>query len=238
MSPAVVIEEQQLRIPSGLDSLAAFRAWATSGDFPERGRIDYLAGEVEVEMSPEDLHAHGAVKTAIAAALHEWMTAGDRGEVFIDRARVSAPAAALSVEPDVVLVTWESLDRGRCRYVPARDSEPGRSLEIEGAPDLVVEIVSRGSRVKDTQRLPVLYARAGVPELWLVDALGAELHFEVRTLPGGGRGDGEIEPGAGAYRVLVPDADGWVESPRLGCQVRLTRERTSRGTWRYRLARR
>ena len=106
-------------------------------------------------------------------------------------------------------------------------------------PDLVVEIISRGSRVKDTQRLPVLYARAGVPELWLVDALGPELRFEVRELvPGQPITDGEAERADRAFRVVAAEPDGWVSSPRLRCQVRLTRARTSRGTWRYRLERR
>jgi Uma2 family endonuclease len=170
------------------------------------------------------------------------MTASDRGEVFIDRARVSSPPAALSVEPDVVVVTWDALDSGHCRYVPARESEPGRTLEIEGAPDLVVEIVSRGSRIKDTRRLPMLYARAGVPELWLVDALGAELLFGVWALsPLPSRAESPDDPARAVtpgYHLVAADAGGWVLSPRLGHEVRLGRERTRRNTWRYRLERR
>jgi hypothetical protein len=34
--------------------LEGFRRWAFSAEFPEIGRIDYLAGDVEVDTSPED----------------------------------------------------------------------------------------------------------------------------------------------------------------------------------------
>lgn len=40
---------------------------------------------------------------------------------------------------------------------------------IKGAPDLVVEIISRTSSTRDRETKPAIYARAGVPELWLVD---------------------------------------------------------------------
>ncbi len=39
--------------------------------------------------------------------------------------------------------------------------DAGRYVELEGAPDLVVEIVSDSSVAKDTQRLPPRYAAAG-----------------------------------------------------------------------------
>lgn len=81
--PAVVFEER-LRVPAGVHTLTAFRRWAFSEDFPKDGRIDFLAGDVEVEMSPEDLFTHGAVKSAISARLHAAIVDGDRGEVFID----------------------------------------------------------------------------------------------------------------------------------------------------------
>ncbi len=64
MSCAVLFEEQ-LRIPP-INSLADFRQWLRADDFPERGRIDYIAGQIEVDMSPEDLYTHGSLKTEIA----------------------------------------------------------------------------------------------------------------------------------------------------------------------------
>jgi Uma2 family endonuclease len=220
LSPAVIIEER-LKIPAGIDGLDAFRTWTLSEAFPEGGRIDFVAGDVEVDLGPEDLHSHGTVKAAIASSLQHLVSEEDLGELFIDRTRVSCPEADLSCEPDVVGVLWEDLERGRCRYLPAVVARPGRFVEIEGAPSLIVEIVSKSSERKDTERLPRLYARAGVREFWLVDARGEEIVFRVHVLAAGG------------YRPAGIDAEGWALSAVLGCPVRLTRERTRHQTWRY-----
>ncbi len=66
----VVLEEQKehVEIPY-FDSLAEFRVWALSDEVPERVRIDYIEGRVEVDMSPEDFFFHGSVKLEIAAEL-------------------------------------------------------------------------------------------------------------------------------------------------------------------------
>ena len=213
-------------MPAEAHELEAFRRWALSDDFPETGRIDFLAGDVEVDMSPEDLHTHGRLKVTVISVLDQLVDAADLGEVFSDRARVSSPSAGLSAEPDVVVVLWESLETGRVRYVPDAQGREGRSREMEGAPDLVVEIVSDSSVGKDTRRLPRLYAAAGVRELWLIDARRTELSFNLHALEGG------------AYRQVPADADGWVASTVLSHSFRLTRERTRLGTWRYRLERR
>ena len=62
-----VIFEEQLETPL-VRSLADFRKWATSDEFPEHVRIDYLAGRIEVDMSPEDF-CHGTPKTEIVSVL-------------------------------------------------------------------------------------------------------------------------------------------------------------------------
>ena len=40
---------------SALTSLKGFRAWVASRDYPERGRVTFLDGEVLIDMSPEEL---------------------------------------------------------------------------------------------------------------------------------------------------------------------------------------
>jgi len=221
-SPAVIFEER-LRVPVEAHDLARFRSWAFSPDFPESGRIDFLGGDVEVDMSPEDLQTHGTLKAELAAVLYDAISRADRGQVFIDSSRVSSREGDLSVEPDVVVVLWESLEAGRVRYQPAASGKEGRFREIEGAPDLIVEIVSDASVGKDTRRLPARYAAAGVPELWLVDARGDEILFAVHMLE------------AGFYRRVAADAEGRVASRVVGRRLRLSRERTRLGTWRYHL---
>jgi Uma2 family endonuclease len=218
--------EESIHIPrQATRDLAGFRAWAVSPCFPERGRIDFLAGDLEVDMSPEDLHTHGVVKSEIATILHTMVAHEGLGEVYIDRARISSPRADLSVEPDVVVVLWEALDSGRLRYIPAAGGEPDRYIEMEGAPDVVVEIVSNSSEKKDLVRLPPLYAAAGIPELWLVDARRKPTRFEILTL------------GPAGYGTAEPDAEGWRRSPRLGCRFRLVRREVRPGRWIYRLER-
>jgi Uma2 family endonuclease len=218
-----VLLDDDIQIPARVHTLTGFRRWTHSDRFPERGRIDYLRGVVEVDLSPEDLYTHGVVKTAIASELHILISKSDRGSVFVDRTRVVAPAAGLSVEPDVVAVLWESVDAGRVREVPAARSGEGRYIELEGAPDLIVEIISDRSVRKDRERLPRLYAAAGVPELWLVDARGGSLVFEIWTL------------GPDGYSLQELDADGFVPSPLLGRTFRLLRRLSRPGRWSYEL---
>lgn len=211
-----------LRIPAGAGALDGFRRWARSAEFPETGRIDYLAGELEVEMSPEDLYTHGAPKAEIAATLQELIARSGEGVVFVDRARVTVPEAGLSAEPDVTVVLWESLDSGRVREVPAAGAAAGRFVELQGPPDLIVEVVSDGSVTKDRERLPALYAAAGVPELWLVDARGSRIDFTVQSLAGP------------SYEKTFRRGE-WLASPLLGREVRLTRSRAGAARWSYRL---
>ena len=219
---AVIIEES-LRIPADALTFEGFRGWALSPEFPETGRIDYLAGDVEVDRSPEDLHTHGIVKVAITAGLHALVTGRDLGEVFADSTRITSPLAMLSAEPDVVVVLWESLQAGRVHYLPAAGKESDRFTEIEGAPDVVVEVVSDSSVRKDTRRLPPLYAQAGVPELWIVDMRGREMRFDLNFLQNG------------EYVSRTPDAEGWMRSERLEALIRLSRRKTPLSTWSYRL---
>jgi Uma2 family endonuclease len=211
----VIPPGEAVRIPAGVHILDEFRRWSQGLEFPERGRIDYLQGDVEVDMSAEDLFTHGTPKAAIAARLYAMVVEGERGTVLIDCTRVVSLAAGLSVEPDVVVVLRESLAAGRVRPVPSSPPRTGRYVELEGAPDLLVEILSDSSVSKDRTRLPGLYARAGVAELWLVDARGKTPALEIWTL----------RP-AGAYSRVPPDGDGpdgWTPSPLLGCRFRLRR---------------
>ncbi|MHB8901462.1 MAG: Uma2 family endonuclease [Thermoguttaceae bacterium] len=213
----VVLLEQQVEIPQDLRSLADFRRWALSAEFPEQGRIDYLGGRIEVDMSPEDLHTHGKLKTELVAVLWQRIKEKQLGELYTDRARVSCPEADLSVEPDLVFVAEESLNSHRVRLVPKAGGEADRYAEMEGAPDLVVEIISDASVRKDTRRLPAAYIRAGVREFWLIDARGPELLFQIYT------------PDSTGYQSVAPDAEGFQRSEILGCGYRLNRGRNLHG---------
>jgi Uma2 family endonuclease len=208
----VLLLEEEVRIPASVHTLAEFRRWCLSDQFPQRGRIDFLRGNVEVELSPGDIYNHEGAKTAVGAALYGLVVGQRRGHVFVDGARVVSPAAGLSVEPDVVVVLSETLASGRIREVPSKKPNDGRYLELEGPPDVVVEVISKHSVAKDRRRLPALYARAGVPELWLLDARGEDVVFEIWSLEAKG------------YVRIAPDSVGWTSSPVLGVRFRLRRD--------------
>ncbi len=220
---AAVAYGEGVRVPPAALLLEGFRQWAHSDAFPETGRIDFVAGAIEVEMSPEDLQTHGTVKTAIAAELFARIARPGLGFVFADRTRVTSPNAELSAEPDVVAVLFESLDRGSVRQVPAASNKPGRFRELEGAPDLVVEITSDSSVNKDTKRLPPRYARAGIGELWLIDARGKSPRLEIQELAGF------------SYRIVKQNPEGWAHSRFLDGRVRLSRQPTRHAGWLYEL---
>jgi Uma2 family endonuclease len=220
---ATIVFEELFEMPLDLASLAEFRRWALSKAFPERGRIDFVGGRIEVDMSPEDLFTHGNVKIEIVGVLWQRVKAGRLGHLFTDRTRVSTPAADLSVEPDVVFVSEESIDGDRVRLVPRTGGDEGRYAEIEGAPDLTVEIVSDSSSIKDTRRLPVAYHRAGVREFWLIDARKDQLAFRIHR-----RGESAFDP-------VTADGEGFQASEVFACRFRLDRARDRRGHWSYSL---
>ncbi len=62
-----------------------------------------------------------------------------------------------SVQPDVLFIRSDRM------HILSAD---GR---ITGAPDIVVEVVSRTSASHDRVRKVALYARSGVPEYWILD---------------------------------------------------------------------
>ena len=212
-----LVFEEQIEVPMDLRCLADFRRWATSDDFPECGRIDYITGRIDVDMSPEDLHTHGILKTELVGVLWRRIKEQGLGQIYTDSTRVSCPDADLSAEPDVVFVSESSLDGGRVRFVPKAGGAADRYVELEGPPDLIVEIVSDASVRKDTQRLPAAYHRAGVTEFWLIDARGEDLLFRIH-----GRGPSQYEP-------AETDADGYQHSTVLAHRYRLDRSRNPKG---------
>ena len=214
-----VIFEEQVEIPLTIRSLADFRRWAQSEDFPQTGRIDYISGKIEVDMSPEDLFCHGTLKGEIYAVLLQRVKREGLGHLFIDSTRVSCPEAELSVEPDVVFVSHEALDTGRVRLVPGATHKPGRYVELEGPPDLIVEIVSDASVGKDTRRLPEAYFKCGVREFWLADARKDPVVFRIHR------------PGEAAYVAEEPDPEGFQSSAVFDCSFRLDSRRDPKGHW-------
>src|SRR5262249_43199987 len=98
---------------------------------------------------------------------------------------VSNELANISNQPDGCFILNETLSSDRIRIVEGRHSG---FVEIEGVPDLVIEIVSDSSVQKDTVILRERYALGGVPEYWLIDARKPPLRFEIFRLTKKGYG--------------------------------------------------
>lgn len=222
MAPIHLLTEN-VWIPDGIIDLPRFRAWCRSADFPERGRIDWVGGELEVDMSPEEINSHATAKSAIARELGRLVEEPGGGVVFIDRTRFTVPSASVSTEPDVAVVLFGSLDAGRVRLVPTAGGEEEHFVEFEGAADLVVECVSKSSVKKDRVRLRQHYHAAGVSEYWLVDARGPEPRLTL------------LRHAPDDYVEVAADPDGYTPSPLLSVAVRLTRLPVRSGIVRYRL---
>ncbi len=219
---ATVLLDHEIEIPT-IRSLADFRRWALSDDFPERGRIDYIAGRIEVDMSPEDFFTHGTLKSEIAAEVKDRVDELDLGHTLIAETRISSVPGDVSAEPDIVVITHEAFDEKRVRLVPKASGEADRFVEVEGGPDLIVEIVSDSSVKKDTRQLPEAYYGAGVREFWLIDARGKKLHFQIH------------QRGVKGFVAAPSDADGYQRSEVLDAWYWLERDRHARGHWVYRL---
>ena len=189
---STVVIEESVRIPDRVVDLKAFRAWARSASFPQKGRIAFLDGEVWIDMSPEELFTHNVVKGRFAVVLDGLVTSSRLGRYFHDRTLVSNPEADLSTEPDGTLVTYDSFRSGRVRMVKGKHGV----MELEGSPDIVLEVVSPSSVKKDTVVLRELYWKAGVREYWLIDARRAQPRFDLLRR---GRSDWLLSRGQGGW---------------------------------------
>ena len=217
---ATVLFEDQVEIPGNVATLTAFRHWSLSESFPKRGRIDWVGSQIEVDRSPEDLFTHGTLKTAIVASL--WPLARRKGyNLFTGETRISSIVGNLSTEPDVVAVSDAAIDTDRVKLTPKAGGEADRFVELEGGPELVVEIVSDASVGKDRRRLPPAYFAAGVTEFWLIDARGPELEFVIHHRGGSG------------FVPVTVGADGGQPSTVFSCGFRLIRGRNARGRYFY-----
>ncbi|HEY2510875.1 MAG TPA: Uma2 family endonuclease [Polyangiaceae bacterium] len=218
MAAAITIDER-VSLPASAMTHAGFRAWATSASLPRGVRATFVDGEVILDMSPEAIESHNKVKTRIAAVLQELAMKDDLGEVYGDGVLVTHEAASLSSEPDATFVSWSTFESGRARLVEKANREEDY-IEIVGAPDVVVEVVSDSSERKDLRLLRAAYLRAGVGEYWVIDARREVLSFEIFVR----RGDQWETP---------TESDAPQRSAAFARTFTLSRSRNRAGRWSY-----
>ncbi len=204
-----VVEDQSVHIPDWVKDLKSFRRWIHSDEVPEKGpRICFFNGEVWVDMSKEQAFTHNRVKTEYSTVLDSFTKRNRRGSFFSDGMLLTNLIAGLSCQPDGLFVAEESWDCGKIRLVEG--TQEGY-VELEGTPDMVLEVVSTSSVKKDLEKLFDLYWKARIPEYWVVDVRKEKLVFDIyRHSPRG--------------YVAVAKKAGWVRSEVLGKSFRLIRQ--------------
>ncbi|MFO0808179.1 MAG: Uma2 family endonuclease [Gemmataceae bacterium] len=192
-------------LPPWVVDFASFCRWTDRDDFPEEGRIGYFGGRLQADMSKEQVFSHTAVKGEVTRALLNYLKAAKTGRFFPDGLRVIHDPSELSNVPDGTYVSFDSLRAGRARYVPNADG----FSELNGVPDIVIEVVSPSSEDKDAEWLQKAYWEAGIPEYWLIDARRDPLRFTI------------FRHAAKGYAAARPTA-GWVKSKVLAASFRLS----------------
>jgi Uma2 family endonuclease len=154
--------------------------------FPDDGRRwELIDGEAYVTPAPS--LEHQRVSRNLEFVLHEHVRAHQLGEIFYAPVDVYLGRTDIA-QPDLVFVS-----AARVAILSKRG--------IEGAPDLVIEILSPSTKHRDLGDKQQMYARHGVQHYWIVDPVAksiAELalsgrayalvatHCCVNASPGGG----------------------------------------------------
>lgn len=120
---------------------------------PDDKRCQLLDGELIVAPSPTTRHQ--TILIRLSQTLHDWVGSGRTGQVWVAPLDVVLSDYDVA-QPDVLFV---SNDR----------SAIITEANIQGAPDLVVEILSPATAQYDRGYKRTLYGRHGVKEYWLVD---------------------------------------------------------------------
>jgi Uma2 family endonuclease len=200
------IDDGECTVPDWVEDIHSFRKWAHSGDFPEQGRIWWLQGQVWVDMAMEQIFSHVQVKTEFTTVLGSLTKTEDLGLFLTDGVFLSNFDADIAGVPDSLFLSNRTISEGAVRFV---EGSRGGFTELQGSPDMVLEIISRSSVNKDTNVLRQAYWSAGVSEYWLVDARKTPLVFDIlRRTPRGFQ--------------AVRKHDGWLKSAVFGKSFKLT----------------
>ncbi len=140
------------------------------------------------------------------------MKAGRLGLYLPDGLLLSNVTADIGGNPDATFISTAALDQSACSLV---EGKKGGYVEVEGSPDMVLEVVSDSSVRKDTCCLRQAYWEAGIREYWLVDARREPMRSTF----------------SGARPKATPPRkqDGWLKSAVFGKSFRLTQQLDERG---------
>ena len=123
--------------------------------FPDDGlRHELIDGEHYVTPSPNEKHQTVLVNLLLSIGL--WLRAHPVGKVWLAPFDVVLSPSDV-VEPDLLYISNE------------RRAQIVTEANVQGTPELVVEIGSPSTRRRDETIKRALYDRAGVSEYWVID---------------------------------------------------------------------
>ena len=131
---------------------------------PDDERYELIEGELL--MTPAPIIRHQRISRKIEFILEKYVTENDLGEVFDAPCDVHLDNENV-VQPDILFISKERLN-----IIGEKN--------IQGAPDLVIEIISETTAYRDLVQKKKLYARFRVKEYWIV--LPEESSVEVYAL--------------------------------------------------------
>ncbi len=126
---------------------------------PEDERYELIEGELVMAAAPN--RAHQTSQANLGAPMHTFVRSEGLGYVFFSPFDVVL-SEYTTLQPDLIFVSNENADIIT-------------DANIQGAPDVVVEIISPSSTGRDWVVKRDLYARHGVKEYWLIDPINRTL---------------------------------------------------------------
>ena len=118
----------------------------------------------EIIMASPASRTHQDIQYWLATLLRIYVQHHGAGWITGSPFQVRLRQSNQSREPDLVFLKTEHLDRLKDTY-------------LDGAADLIVEIISPESINRDRGRKFVEYEREGVPEYWIIDPLRKQAEF-------------------------------------------------------------
>jgi Uma2 family endonuclease len=131
---------------------------------PDDKRYELIEGELF--MTPSPIPQHQRISRKIEFMLEKFVNENALGEVFYAPCDVYLDNENV-VQPDILFISKERLN-----IIGEKN--------IQGAPDLAIEIISESTAYRDLVQKKKLYAKFGVKEYWLI--IPEEGSVEIYTL--------------------------------------------------------
>ncbi|MFM9963676.1 MAG: Uma2 family endonuclease [Planctomycetaceae bacterium] len=211
-----VRERPSARVSRSKPALARRPAWDVALLFPDQGQwseeeyldldsnrlVEFTEGHIEVLPLPTFLHQR--ILLWLRQQMNDFVEPRDLGEVLIAPLPVRV-APRIYREPDILFLATEHSD--------------WEEDQCSGGADLVVEIVSPNNKKRDLVQKRVEYARAKIPEYWIVnpqDGTVCVLNLKTRVYEERRFVAGEIATSRvlAGFQVVVTDLFNSARKPR------------------------